>query len=121
MAYDKNKIYEEAKEKIKEHNLFFIEDIVAFLPIVKQTFYDYFPLDSDEMDTLKALLSENKVNTKVELRNSFKSGQSVEKLALYKLIGTDEERRRLSQSYHDHTSKDEKLKVVGFLPEGLED
>jgi hypothetical protein len=43
MAYDKKKIYEQAEESIKKNNLFFIEDIVAFLPCSKPTFYDFFP------------------------------------------------------------------------------
>ena len=31
MAYDKQKIFEQAKEMIVKHKLFFIDDIVAFL------------------------------------------------------------------------------------------
>jgi len=37
MAYDRNKIFEQAKEVIVKHKLFFVDDIVAFLPISKQT------------------------------------------------------------------------------------
>ena len=48
MAYDKGKIFEQAKEAIAKNNLFFIEDIVAFLPISKKTYYENFPLESDE-------------------------------------------------------------------------
>ena len=42
MANDKNKIFEQAKEQVVKHNLYFIEDIIAYLPISKPTFYDYF-------------------------------------------------------------------------------
>ena len=56
MAYDKTKLYEQAKEAIEKNNLFFIEDIVAFIPCTKATFYDYFPVDSDELNDLKMLL-----------------------------------------------------------------
>ena len=33
MAYDRKKIYEQAKIAIKENNLFFVEDIVAMTTI----------------------------------------------------------------------------------------
>ncbi len=36
--YDKNKLYEQSKEAIEKNNLFFIEDIVAWLPCSKATF-----------------------------------------------------------------------------------
>ena len=42
MAYDKNKIFEQAKELIEKHKLFFVEDIVALLPCDKTTFYRFF-------------------------------------------------------------------------------
>ena len=110
MAYDKKKIYEQAKEAITKNNLFFIEDVVAFLPIRKQTFYDYFPLDSDEMDTIKDILEQNKIKTKSAIRAKlFKGEKAAELLALYRLICTPEERQNLNQSYIDHTSKGEKI------------
>lgn len=42
MAYDREKIFQQAKEVIVKHKLFFVEDIVAFLPCAKPTFYDFF-------------------------------------------------------------------------------
>ena len=57
MAYDKQKIFEQAKEVTVKNKLFFIEDIVAFLPCSKNYFYDHFPPDSNEYDELKALLA----------------------------------------------------------------
>jgi hypothetical protein len=49
MAYDKNKIYNQAKEAIEKHNLFFIEDIVAFIPCGRSWFYENFKDGTDEM------------------------------------------------------------------------
>jgi len=110
MAYNKKKLYQQAEEAIKKNNLFFIEDIVAFLPCSKQTFYDYFPLNSDELDTLKDLLDDNKVKTKSSIRAKlWKSNRASELLALYRLIATPEEHQKLNQSYIDHTSKGDKL------------
>jgi hypothetical protein len=110
MAYNKEKIYKQAEEAIKSHNLFFIEDIVAFLPCNKDTFYRFFPTDSDEYDTLKDLLDDNKVKTKSSIRAKlWKSNKASELLALYKLIATNEERRALQMQYtenkHEVTQK----------------
>jgi len=110
MAYNKNKIYKQAEEAIKKNNLFFIEDIVAFLPCNKDTFYRFFPTDSDEYDTLKELLDDNKVKTKSSIRAKlWKSNKASELLALYRLIATPEEHKKLNQSYVDHTTKGEKV------------
>ena len=106
MAYNKNKIYQQAKEAIEKNNLFFIEDIVAFVPCSKQTFYDFFPFESDELDTLKDMLNQNKIKTKSSIRAKlYKSSKASELLALYRLIATSEEHKKLNQSYVDHTTK----------------
>jgi len=112
MAHDRNKIYEQAQEAIKANNLFFVEDIVAFIPISKPTFYEFYPLESNELNTLKALLEENKVKTKSAIRKKlFKSEKAAELLALYRLICTKEEHQLLNQQYIDHTTQGEKMSV----------
>ena len=50
MAYDRKKIFEQAKEMIIKHKLFFIDDIVSFLPCSKSSFYEFYPDGSDELD-----------------------------------------------------------------------
>ena len=47
MAYDRKKIFEQAKEAIEKYKLFFIEDVVAWLPIARSTFWEYYPDKSD--------------------------------------------------------------------------
>jgi adenylate kinase family enzyme len=106
MAYDKNKIYEQAEEAIKKNNLFFVEDIVAFLPCSKPTFYDFFPKNSNELNTLKDLLEDNKIKTKSSIRAKlWKSNRASELLALYRLIATPEEHQKLNQSYVEQTTR----------------
>lgn len=113
MANNKNEIYKQSLELIKENNLFFIEDIISFLPISKPTFYDYFKVDSNEFNTIKKELDKNKVNTKVQIRRKLEKGKgAAELLALYKLIATDEERKSLSSTYIDHTSNNKELKYL---------
>lgn len=99
MAYNKDEIYEMAKNAITTHNLFFIEDVVAFLPIHKATFYRFFPPECDECDTLKKMLDDNKTRTKASIRNKLYKGKGGDLIALYKMICTDEERKALSMSY----------------------
>ena len=112
MAYDKNKLYEQAKKAIIDNNLFFIEDVVAFVPCSKPTFYEFFPVESNELNTLKDLLEQNKITTKSEIRKKlFKSTKAAELLALYRLICTKEEHQLLNQQYIDHTSKGDKINI----------
>jgi hypothetical protein len=116
MAYDKKKLYLQAEEAIKKNNLFFVEDIVAFLPCDKTTFYRFFPVDCNEYNTLKDLLEQNKIKTKSGIRAKlWKSNKAAELLALYRLIATPEEHQKLNQSYIDHTSKGEKLNLPPFM------
>lgn len=110
MAYDKDKLYEQALGAIKNKNLFYIADIVAFLPCSKQTFYNFFPVDSDELNRFHEMLEDNKIKTKSSIRAKlFRSNKAGELLALYRLIATPEEHQKLNQSYVDHTTKGEKV------------
>lgn len=100
MAYDKQKIFEQSKEMIVKHKLFFIEDIVAFLPISKPTFYEYFPVESNEANELKGLLETNRVELKVSMRSKwYKSNAPALQMALMKLIATPEELKKLSMQF----------------------
>ena len=110
MAYDKKKIYEQAKEVIVKHKLFFIEDIVAFLPCDKTTFYRFFDINSNEYNELKELLETNRTELKVSMRSKwYKSNSPALQMALMKLIGNQEELRRLSMQHIDHTTGGDKM------------
>jgi hypothetical protein len=101
MAYDKNKIFEQSKELIVKNRLFFIEDIVSLLPISKPTFYEYFPLESNELNELKGLLDEVKTELKVSMRSKwYKSEAPALQIALMRLISTGEELRKLSMTHN---------------------
>lgn len=121
MAYDTQKLFEQAKEAVKSHNLFFIEDIVAFIPCSRSTFYERFPDGSDELDALKELLEQNRIKTKSSIRHKlYKSEKAAELLALYRLIATPEEHKRLNQQYIDH-SVSEKGKKPSWLRDDAQD
>ena len=120
--YDKDKLFEQAVEAIEKNNLFFIEDIVAWLPCSKATFYKYFPLDSDELNELKGMLEVNKIRTKSAIRAKlFRSKKAGELLALYRLICTPEERRMLNQSYLEVESNKSNINITFVDDKGDED
>ena len=100
MAYDRKKIFEQAKEMIVKHKLFFVEDIVAFLPISKTTFYEYFPPDSNETNEIKGLLEVQRVTIKTSMRSKwYKSDNPTLQVSLMKLICTEDERKKLSMTH----------------------
>ena len=98
MAYNTKQLYDEAMEAINAHRLFFVEDVVDWLGISKPTFYDHFKVNSDEFNAIKDALRRQRIRIKVSIRAKFMQGKGVELMALYKLICTDEERKRLSMS-----------------------
>ena len=100
MAYDRVKIFEQAKEMIVKHKLFFMDEVPDFLPCGRSTFYDYFPDGSDELDTLKSLISINKTQVKTSMRSKwYTSNAPALQMALMKLIATPEELKKLSMQF----------------------
>lgn len=107
MAYDKQKIFEQAKEMIVKHKLFFFDDIIAFLPIASSTFYSW---EMEKSEELKELLNLNRVELKVSMRSKwYKSNAPALQMALMKLIATPEELRKLSMT---HTAVEEVDKPI---------
>ena len=53
MAYNKEEIYKQSLEAIKENNLYFVEDVISCLPLVRSTFYDFFPSASNESTAIQ--------------------------------------------------------------------
>jgi hypothetical protein len=99
MAYDRIKIYQQALDLIEKKKLFFIEDVVTLLPCSRSTFWDMFPDKSDELDNIKELLDKNKIDVKNGLRNKWYNGNNpLTQMALYKLIGTEEEYHRIAST-----------------------
>ena len=115
MAYDRVKIFEQAKEMIVKHKLFFVEDIVAFLPCNKTTFYEFFPIESNESNELKGLLETNRTELKVSMRSKwYKSNAPALQMALMKLIAAPEELKKLSMQFiesENNTKLNSNIKV----------
>jgi hypothetical protein len=108
MAYDRKEIFEKAKEVTAKNKLFFIEDIVAFLPCDKTTLYRFFEPQSNEYNELKELLEINLTELKVSMRKKwYNSNAPALQMALMKLIASPEELRKLSMN-HQVTEEAEK-------------
>lgn len=115
MAYDRKKIFEQAKEAIVKHKLFFIDDIVAFLPCSKQTFYDFFAVGSDQLDELKELLNQNRTELKVSMRSKwYKSNAPALQMALMKLIATPEELKKLSMQFVESENTNKNTTIINL-------
>ena len=105
MAYKTEELKEQALKAIEKHKLFFVEDVIAFLPCSKPTFYEHFPNESDGYKDIQEALTKNKVEIKTSLRSKwYKSNSAPLQLALYKLIASPEEHRSLQMNYQDVTS-----------------
>jgi len=113
MAYKTEELIKKALEVVEKHNLFFIEDVVAYLPCSKPTFYEH---KLNEVTPLKELLEKNKVEAKVRMRKKWsESDNATLQIALYKLIATDEENSKINSQRieTEHSFKGSALKI-GF-------
>jgi hypothetical protein len=116
MTYDRKKIFEQAKEEAKNKKLIWIEEIVAFIPCDKTTFYRFFPVECNEYHELKAIIEENKINLKASMRKKwYESENATLQVALMKLIGSHEERQILCNS--DITTKGEPINQQPIIVE----
>ena len=115
MAYKTEELLSKALEAIEKHKLFFIEDIVAFLPCGKTAFYDHFPNDSNGYKTMFQALEKNRTEIKTSLRSKwYKSNAPALQLALYKLIASPEEHRSLQMNYQDVTSEGKQVNIISL-------
>ena len=120
MAYDKKELFERAKAIIKEDDsIVFAEDIICELGISNATFYVHFEKDSEEINTIKELLQENKTKTKRQLRKNWKDKESSAglQIALYKLIATAEELERLNPpKQKEEERENQETHIENFKP-----
>jgi hypothetical protein len=128
VAYDRGKVYEKALADIEEHKLFFIEDVLSYCGCSKPTFYDFFKVGSNELNTIKEALDKNKTEVKVSMRSKwYKSDNPTLQVALMKIIASDEEAHRLNGTkvetsgsqtvYHIEVSKEEAKAIAESLKE----
>jgi len=100
MAYKKAELEKQALAAIRDNNLMFVTDVPTYLPCAVSTFY---AKKLEESEAIKEALERNRVKTKNGLRAKwYKSENATVQIALYKLIGTEEEAHRLNGSRQEH-------------------
>ncbi len=104
--YRTEKLLEKALKEIEKNKLMFIEEVVSFLPCSKPTFYEHFPVGSDDYKRIVEEIEKNRVLTKASLRAKWYRGENATtSLALYKLLATPEEQKALSMNTHNVEGK----------------
>ena len=117
--YKTEDLLKTAKEAIIKNRLIFIEDIIAFLPCHKSTFYEHFPNESDNYKTMFDMLETNRTTLKVSMRSKwYTSNAPALQMALMKLIATPEELKKLSMQFIESENKTD-LKIETVTKEQL--
>jgi len=108
MAYKTEELEAMALKVIKEKGLVFIDEVATFLPVSRASFYNH---GLDKLDTIKDALNNAKINMKGGLRAKWYNGNNpLTQMALYKLIGTEEEYHRIA-----NTKTENKTDITGGL------
>ncbi len=114
MAYNKEELIKTALDAINKNKLFFIDDVVSYLPCSRATFYN---LELDKLDDIKEALTKVKTEIKVSMRSKwYKSDNPTLQMGLMKLIATPDELKQLSmqhvESNNVHNVKEFKINDV---------
>ena len=97
MAYNPKELEKKALEAIEKNKLFFIDDVIAYLPCSRATFYN---LELEKLDTIKDALTKVKTEIKVSMRSKwYKSENATLQMGLMKLIASPDELKQLSMTH----------------------
>jgi hypothetical protein len=109
MEYNQKDLEKQSIEAITKYKLFFIDDIIAYLPCSRATFYNK---GLDKLDTIKDALTQVRTEIKVSMRSKwYKSDNPTLQMGLMKLIASPDELKQLSMSHIESNSKHE---ITGF-------
>ncbi len=105
--YDYDELLNKTMQIAKEYDLTIVEDIIAFLPCCKKTFYNY---KLHELHELKDVVDHNKIKMKQKLRKLWlEEGSPATQIALYKILGTADERDALNGRTEEKEIKEVKV------------
>ena len=93
MAYTTDELEGMALKVIKEKGLVFIDEVCVFMPISRATFYNH---GLDKFDTIRDAINGKKISIKHQIREDWRDGNPTEKVALYKILGNEDERSALN-------------------------
>jgi len=107
VTYKVEDLEKQALELIEARQLVFIDDVCAYLPCSRTTFYDK---GLDKSDAIKSALLKVRTKKKVALRSNWEeSTNATLQMGLYKLLATPEELAALSMQHVDLSTKGESL------------
>jgi hypothetical protein len=96
--------------------------VVTLLPCDKTTFYRFFEVESNEYNTIKEGLDKNKIEVKNGLRNKWYNGNNpLTQMALYKLIGTEEEYHRIASTKTENKNINIEKPIFGGIDLDVEE
>lgn len=94
MGYDKDELIQIAKEVISKKKPVFVEELIAYMPCSKGTFYNH---GLHELDEIKEAIYKSKELAKADLRGKWAKGNGqATQIALYKLYANEAELRALN-------------------------
>jgi hypothetical protein len=98
-TYEVGDLEKQAIAVIEAHKLVFIDEVCAYLPCSRSTFYEK---DLDKSDAIKSALHEVRTKKKLFLRTNWEESQNATlQMGLYKLLATPEELAALSMQNVD--------------------
>lgn len=118
MAYNYKDLEKQALDAINKHKLFFITDVVAYLPCSSSTFYDY---KLEKSEAIKEALTKVKTDIKVSMRSKWYQSQNATlQMGLMKLLSTDEEIKKLSMNTNVHEGGEKPIQTIVHLGSGID-
>lgn len=100
MAKTKTHHENEIVKVIEENNIFAMGDIFAYYAGIKKS--RFYQLNLEKSERIVKAIENNKTRTKQTLKRKwFASDNPTLQIALYKILGSDEERKKLLTSYHE--------------------
>lgn len=96
-----------------DSRIVFLCDLKKALGISNATFYRWYPKGTADYDNIIEALEDNRTVVKQQLRDRFlESKSAAERIALYRLLATPEERKALNQRDEEQNDKPETERIV---------
>jgi hypothetical protein len=117
-TYEVEDLEKQAIALIESHRLVFIDEVCAYLPCSRSTFYEK---ELDKSDAIKSALHKVRTKKKLLLRTNWEESQNATlQMGLYKLLATPEELSALSMQNVDIKSNGRTIAptMINFVDDG---
>jgi predicted double-glycine peptidase len=117
MAYKYKDLEKESLKVIEKYKLFFIADVVSYLPCSYVTFYEH---KLNESNAIKDALTKVKTDIKVSMRSKwYKSSNPTLQMGLMKLISSNEELKKLAMNHNVVEGGEKPIQNIISLGKGV--